>query len=236
MSSIRRSCNGALRLAEARILADVRGSARLTRRRTTCCLRAMRGSWWLRAVGRLVVRLGGWCVEGAIPADVTRAVVIAAPHTSNWDLVLMLAVGFALGVWPSWLGKRELFAPPFGWLMRWLGGIPVERGRRGNLVEQAAARLRAADRLLLVVPPSGTRSRAPHWRSGFYHIARGANVPIVCGFLDYGRRVGGIGPVFAPSADLGADMDRLRAFYRDVRGKYPEHETPVRLSEEDAAA
>jgi len=162
--------------------------------------------------------------------------VIAAPHTSNWDLVLMLAVGFALVVWPSWLGKRELFRPPFGWLMRRLGGVPVDRSRRGNLVEQAAARLRAADRLLLVVPPSGTRSRAPHWRSGFYHIARGADVPIVCAFLDYARKVGGIGPVFVPTHDLGADMDRLRAFYHDVRGKYPDHETPVRLAEEDAAA
>jgi 1-acyl-sn-glycerol-3-phosphate acyltransferase len=190
----------------------------------------------LAVLGKVLLRLAGWRVEGTLPAWADRAVVIAAPHTTNWDLPYMLAVSWALGVRPRWLGKRELFRAPFGWLMRWLGGIPVDRSRRGNLVEEAAAQLRAADRLFLVVPPSGTRSRAPHWKSGFYHIARAARVPIVCAFLDYDRRVGGIGPVFVPSGDLGADMDRLRLFYRDVRGKYPEHETPVRLSEEDAAA
>jgi 1-acyl-sn-glycerol-3-phosphate acyltransferase len=190
----------------------------------------------LAVLGKVLLRLAGWRVEGALPAWADRAVVIAAPHTTNWDLPYMLAVSWVLGVRPRWLGKRELFRTPFGWLMRWLGGIPVDRSRRGNLVEEAAALLRAADRLFLVVPPSGTRSRAPHWKSGFYHIARAARVPIVCAFLDYDRRVGGIGPVFVPSGDLGADMDRLRLFYRDVRGKYPEHETPVRLSEEDAAA
>jgi 1-acyl-sn-glycerol-3-phosphate acyltransferase len=193
----------------------------------------MRG---LAVLGTVLLRLAGWRLEGALPAWASRAVVIAAPHTTNWDLPYMLAVSWVLGVRPRWLGKRELFRAPFGGLMRWLGGIPVDRSRRANLVEQAAARLREADRLFLVVPPSGTRSRAPHWKSGFYHIARAARVPIVCAFLDYERKVGGIGPVFVPSGDLGADMDRLRVFYRDVRGKYPEHETPVRLSEEDAAA
>jgi 1-acyl-sn-glycerol-3-phosphate acyltransferase len=148
----------------------------------------------------------------------------------------MLAVSYVLGVRPSWLAKRELFRPPFGGLMRRLGGIPVDRDRRTNLVEQAAARLREADTLFLVVPPSGTRSRAPHWKSGFYHIARTARVPIVCAFLDYATKTGGVGLVLTPSGDLGRDMDRLRVFYRDVRGKYPENETPIRLVEEDAAA
>jgi 1-acyl-sn-glycerol-3-phosphate acyltransferase len=190
----------------------------------------------LAALGGLVLRLAGWRLHGAIPHDVTRAVVIAAPHTTNWDLLYMLAVSWALGVRPAWLGKRELFWWPLGSVLGWLGGTPIDRSRRGNVVEQAAARLRAAERLFLVVPPSGTRSRAPHWKSGFYHIARTARVPIVCAFLDYERKVGGIGPVFVPSGDIGADMDRLRVFYRDVRGKYPDNETPIRLSEEDAAA
>jgi 1-acyl-sn-glycerol-3-phosphate acyltransferase len=190
----------------------------------------------LAAIGWIFLRLLGWRVEGSLPVGVSRAVVIAAPHTTNWDLPYMLAVSYVLGVRPSWLGKRELFHAPFGGVMRWLGGIPVDRDRRMNLVEQAADRLREADRLFLVIPPSGTRSRAPHWKSGFYHIARTARVPIVCAFLDYATKTGGIGPVFIPSADLGADMDRLRLFYRDVRGKYPDNETPIRLSEEDAAA
>jgi 1-acyl-sn-glycerol-3-phosphate acyltransferase len=190
----------------------------------------------LAALSAVFLRLSGWRVEGKIPAGVTRAVVIAAPHTTNWDLPYMLAVSYVLGVRPSWLGKRELFRRPFGWLMRWLGGIAVDRDRRTNLVEQAAHRLREADRLFLVIPPSGTRSRAAHWRSGFYHIARTADVPILCAFLDYATKTGGLGPTLVPTGDLGADMDRLRLFYRDMRGKYPDNETPVRLSEEDVAA
>jgi 1-acyl-sn-glycerol-3-phosphate acyltransferase len=190
----------------------------------------------LAGLGALFLRLAGWRVQGHIPPWVHQAVVIAAPHTTNWDLPYMLAVSWVLGIRPRWLGKRELFGAPFGWLMRWLGGIPVDRSKRGNLVEEAAKTFRETDGLFLVVPPSGTRSRAPHWKSGFYHIARTARVPVVCSFLDYDRKVGGIGPVFVPSGDMGADMDRLRVFYREIRGKYPEHETPVRLSEEDAAA
>jgi 1-acyl-sn-glycerol-3-phosphate acyltransferase len=190
----------------------------------------------LAALGWIFLRLLGWRVEGSLPAGVRRAVVIAAPHTTNWDLPYMLAVSYVLGVRPSWLGKRELFRAPFGGLMRWLGGIPVDRDRRMNLVEQAAERLRDAEHLFLVIPPSGTRSRAPHWKSGFYHIARTARVPIVCAFLDYATKTGGIGPVFVPSSDLGSDMERLRLFYRDIRGKYPDNETPIRLSEEDVAA
>jgi len=184
-------------------------------------------------LGRLYLRLFGWRVEGSLP-PVDKAVVIAAPHTSNWDLPHMLAVAWVLGVRPSWLGKREIFRFPFGGLMRWLGGLPVDRGVRANLVEQVAQRFAAADRLFLVVPPSGTRSRATHWKSGFFHIARTANVPIVCSFLDYRRKVGGIGPTIAASGVASADMALLRDFYGGVTGKYPALATPVRLVEEDA--
>jgi 1-acyl-sn-glycerol-3-phosphate acyltransferase len=178
----------------------------------------------------------GWRVEGVLPPT-TRAVLIAAPHTSNWDLPFMLAVGWAYGVRPSWLGKRELFRWPFGGVMRWLGGIPVDRRSRQNLVQQAVAVLEKAQALTLVIPPSGTRSRAPYWKSGFYHIARGARVPIVCGFLDYARRVGGIGPVFEPTGDIEADMLVIRDFYAGIAGKYPERAAPVRLKDgEDETA
>lgn len=173
-------------------------------------------------------------MEGRLP-HVPRAVVIAAPHTSNWDLPFMLAVSWVLGVRPAWLGKRELFRWPFGLVMRALGGVPVDRRAPGGMVAQAAERLRAADRLLLVVPPSGTRSRAPHWKSGFYHIARAAGVPILCTFLDYRRRVGGIGPAVIPTGDVGADMATIRAFYAPIQGLRPALTTPVRLAEEDAA-
>jgi len=186
-----------------------------------------------RLIGRLCLRAVGWRVEGALPAC-RHAVVIAAPHTSNWDLPLMLAVSWALGARPSWLGKRELFRGPFGWVLRRLGGVPVDRSARRGLVGEAVARFAEAADLFLVIPPSGTRSRAPHWKSGFYQVARGAGVPIACAYLDYRRRVGGIGLVLAPSGSVRADMDRIRAFYAPMEGKYPAQATPVRLLEEDA--
>jgi 1-acyl-sn-glycerol-3-phosphate acyltransferase len=180
----------------------------------------------------MYLRLSGWRVEGRFP-DAAKTVVIAAPHTSNWDMPLMLAIAWVLDIRPAWLGKQELFRRPFGGVMRWLGGVPVDRTVRQNLVQQAVERFDAVERLHLVIPPSGTRSRATHWRSGFYHIARGAGVPIVCAFLDYRRRVGGIGPVLRAFGDIADDMARMRGFYAGITGKFPERTTPVRLLEED---
>jgi 1-acyl-sn-glycerol-3-phosphate acyltransferase len=185
-------------------------------------------------LGRLWLKLFGWRVEGRLPEG-GKAVVIAAPHTSNWDLPFMLAVSYVLGVRPAWLGKRELFRAPFGSFMRWLGGIAVDRGARSNLVQQAVEQFRDARRLFLVIPPSGTRKRATHWKSGFYHVARGAEVPILCTFLDYRRKIGGICAILVPSGDVAADMDVIRGCYAGVTGMYPALTTPVRLLEEEAA-
>ncbi len=185
-----------------------------------------------RAIGALYLRLFGWRVEGQFPA-LPQAVLIAAPHTSNWDLPFMLACAYVLDIRPMWLGKQQLFRWPFGGLMRWFGGLPVNRSQRDDVVRQAVERFAATPSLLLVVPPAGTRSMAPHWKSGFYHIANGAGVPIVCTFLDYRNRVGGIGPTVIPTGDLRSDMDLIRAFYDGVTGKFPEQTTPVRLREED---
>jgi 1-acyl-sn-glycerol-3-phosphate acyltransferase len=176
----------------------------------------------------------GWRVEGSLPAG-TKAIAIAAPHTSNWDLPFMLAVSYVLGVKPSWLGKRQLFRNPFGWLMRRLGGIPVDRDRRTNLVQQVVDYFGTVDQLFLVIPPSATRKRSTHWKSGFYHIARGGAVPIICTFLDYRRKVGGVGPTIVPSGDVRADMRVIREFYAPITGKYPALTTPVCLLEEDDA-
>lgn len=188
-----------------------------------------------RTLSRLFLRLYGWKVEGTLPPSV-KGVAIAAPHTTNWDMPFMLAVSFQLGVRPSWLGKRELFRWPFGGFMRWLGGLPVDRGARSNLVAQVVERFEEVDRLFLVIPPSGTRRRATHWKSGFYHVARGAGVPILCTFLDYRRKVGGIGPILMPTGDVRADMEVIRAFYSGVTGLYPQNTTPPYLPEEDVTA
>jgi 1-acyl-sn-glycerol-3-phosphate acyltransferase len=188
-----------------------------------------------RALAHAFLRLSGWSLDGELPTA-RGYVLIAAPHTTNWDLLYFLACAWAFGISPSWMGKRTLFRGPLGPVMRRLGGIPVERARQGGLVVQMALAFAGRPDLVLTVPPEGTRSRAPFWKSGFYQIARAAKVPIVMGYLDYERRRGGLGPALVPGEDLRADMDGIRAFYADKRGKHPEQFGDVRLREETIGA
>ena len=187
------------------------------------------------SVGKLLARaflsITGWRPEGARP-QVPSFVLIAAPHTSNWDLAYLLALATLFEIRISWMAKHTLFRPPMGWLMRRLGGIPVVRHRSDNLVAAMARQFEVSESLALVVPAEGTRSLTPHWKSGFYQIARRANVPIVLGYLDYPRRRGGFGPALLPSGDARADMDEIRAFYADKTGRYPQQFGPVRLKDE----
>jgi 1-acyl-sn-glycerol-3-phosphate acyltransferase len=184
-----------------------------------------------RALASLFLRATGWQPEGKRPAS-RRYVLIAAPHTSNWDLAYLLALGAMYDVSISWMGKDSLFRGPSGSVLRALGGIPVDRTHRGNLVRQMAELFETRDRVALAVPAEGTRAYAPHWRSGFYHIARMANVPVVLGYLDYQRKRGGFGPELVLTGDVAQDMDEIRAFYSDKVGRYPERFGPVRLKEE----
>lgn len=192
-------------------------------------------SVWTRGAARLVLRATGWETEGERPAP-ARFVLIAAPHTSNWDLLFLLALAERYGIRVSWMGKHSLFRGPMGPVMRALGGIAVRRHERRNMVEAMADEFAARERLCLVVPAEGTRGRTEYWKSGFYHIARAAGVPIVMGYLDYARRRGGFGPALLPSGDVAADMDHIRAFYSDKTGRYPDRFGPVRLREEPAPA
>jgi 1-acyl-sn-glycerol-3-phosphate acyltransferase len=166
-----------------------------------------------------LLKLGGWRMEGSLP-DVPKFVMIAAPHTSNWDLPVMLCLGFAFRTKLFWMGKDTLFRWPFGAIMRWLGGISIDRTRSHNLVAQSAELFRKEEGLVMVVPPEGTRQKVRYWKTGFYRIAESANVPIVLGFIDYRRKVGGIGPVVTPTGDIEADMETIRAFYAKITGKY----------------
>lgn len=184
-----------------------------------------------RFFGWIYFRVSGWRPEGG-PPPYDKCVIIAAPHTSNWDLVNMLYLTWALRVDVKWLGKKSIFKFPFGWWMRHLGGIAIDRSRRANVVSQAAELIQSSDKMRLVVPPEGTRGVAEFWKSGFYHIAREANVPIVLGYLDYSRKRGGYGKVVFPSGDVAADMAQIRAFYRAEMAKFPELFTVPRLREE----
>jgi len=176
----------------------------------------------LRWLSVVFLRLTGWQVVGKLPADAAKSVLIAAPHTSNWDLPYTLMVAFALRLNVYWMGKTSLFKPPFRGLMMWLGGIPVDRGQSNNLVAaSSAAIIQAAGPLQLIVPPEGTRSGTRYWKTGFYYIAAGAGVPIVMAYLDYDKKIGGLGPVFQTTGDIAADMLAIKAFYAGVKGKNP---------------
>jgi 1-acyl-sn-glycerol-3-phosphate acyltransferase len=193
--------------------------------------RARRSGVWDHvrcALGRAWLALGGWCIEGEVP-DERKFVAIAAPHTSYWDFPHMMAFGFATGQHISFLMKASLFRGPAGALFRALGGIPVDRSTSRGLVEAVTRSLDKADELILVIAPEGTRRRGEYWKSGFYHAARGAGVPIAMGFLDYGRRAVGYGPLLWPSGDIESDVLALQAFYADKRGRHPEQQTPPSL-------
>ncbi|MBP9085398.1 MAG: lysophospholipid acyltransferase family protein [Kofleriaceae bacterium] len=180
------------------------------------------GDTWLKAFG--------WKVEGGVP-DVRKAVVIAAPHTSNWDLPFTLAVTWKLGFPMSWLGKHTLFTGAKGKFFRAVGGIPVNRGRRSDAVANAVDVIDDHEDLFLIVAPEGTRSKSVRWKTGFYHMAVGAKVPIVLGFLDYKKRRGGLGTLFWPTGDIDADMKQIRAFYANIEGKHPERMSATTLGD-----
>ncbi len=174
----------------------------------------------LRALSLAFLKLNGWRIEGALPATSRKAVLIAAPHTSNWDLPYTLMCAFALRLHIRWMGKASIFRFPFGALMRWLGGIPVDRSKANNLVAASAEAIRSAQGpLQLVVPPEGTRGRTRHWKTGFYFIAQQAGVPIVLAFMDYERKVAGLGPEFVPTGDVERDMAEIKRFYAGVKGR-----------------
>ena len=184
-------------------------------------------------IARISLALGRYRIVGTPPSEPV-SVLVAAPHTSNWDFPLMLFMAWRSGLSPRWLGKKEMFAGPLGFFFRALGGVSVDRGAPGALVADLVARARSEASLVLVIPAEGTRKKSEYWKSGFYRIASEAEIPIALSFVDNATRTGGFGPVFRPSGDVSADMDIIRAFYADKGGVKPENKTPPRLREEDA--
>jgi len=179
-------------------------------------LRQRRG-WFWRALGTAYLRLAGWRVEGAFP-EATKLVTIVAPHTSNWDFPLGVAVVFAMELRVSWLGKHSLFNTPLSGFFRWLGGIPVDRRASHGVVGDCVKAFAAAPALFLALAPEGTRKGASRWRSGFHAIAVEAGVPIFPVAFDYRDHRVRLLPLFHPSGDLAQDLPRLQAQFHDVRG------------------
>jgi len=179
-----------------------------------------RGNAFSRALGYAGLALGRWRIEGEFP-DRAKLVVIVAPHTSNWDFIVGISAVFALGLYARFLGKHTLFRPPLGFLMRWFGGVPVVREAPQGLVPQAVEAIEKAERIFLAITPAGTRSSTKPWKSGFYHIAHAARVPILPIAFDGAHRAIRLFPAFDTSGDYDADLPKLLALYAGVRGIKP---------------
>jgi 1-acyl-sn-glycerol-3-phosphate acyltransferase len=178
----------------------------------------------MRYIARVFLWLSGWTIVDRLPGGiraVRRCVLIAAPHTSNWDYPYALSVFYALGVPVRFLAKESLFRPPLGWLMRASGGIAVNRAQRNNLVDSMIALFQRREHLILMIPVEGTRSYVKEWRSGFYHVAQGAKVPIVLGFLDYKKKEAGFHALFYPTGEYATDVQELQKIYRQFTPKHP---------------
>jgi len=185
--------------------------------------------YWL---AKFLFRISGWRAEGKLP-DIPKYVVILT-HTSNWDLILgmtfwsIVSHGFFKAKL-SWLGKKEAFRGPGGAFFKWIGGIPIDRGARHRAVEQVIQAFRSREKLVVAIAPEGTREKATRWKTGFYYIAQGAQVPIVFGFIDYKRRAAGIGPAITPSGDIQADMEIIRDFYSNVQARHPDRVGDIQI-------
>lgn len=175
-------------------------------------------------IGRLVLGFVGWGIQGELP-NLKKVVIIVAPHTSNWDFVIGMAAKMVVGVKANWLGKDAIFVGPAAAIFKSWGGIPVERSNAHDMVGHVVNEFRQRDKMWLGLSPEGTRTHVPQWKSGFWHIAKAAEVPIQAVAFDYASRRLVIGKVFTPGDDLQADMDEIRAHFADIgNGKIPENE------------
>ncbi len=176
----------------------------------------------MKLLARFFYWLLGWKISGQIP-NLNKFVVIVAPHTSAWDLPLAMLAKFILGVDFSFFAKAEVFKPPFGFIFKALGGLPVDRSSSHNLVDQAVKTFTEREHFILALSPEGTRKYVAKWKTGFYYIALNAKVPIVLSYLDYKNKIAGIGPVFYPTGDVEKNIEEIKKFYRPIQGRHPEN-------------
>jgi 1-acyl-sn-glycerol-3-phosphate acyltransferase len=174
----------------------------------------------LRALIMWLYRRHGWKAIGEIP-EPRRFIIIAAPHTSNWDFVYFIGLTQTLGITPHFMGKTALFRWPMRNFMLDMGGVPVDRKSGGNYVQAMIDEFAKRDEFMLTIAPEGTRGSVRKWKTGFYHIAMGANVPLVVGMMDYGKNTGGLGPAIWPTGDYEADMVKVAKAYASVTPKHP---------------
>lgn len=193
---------------------------------------APRCNWFAQWLGRSIIKVAGWKVAGGVPQSKSM-IIIAAPHTSNWDLFFLMGAAYTFHLQIHFLIKNSLFVPVVGSILSFLGGIPVDRSGTHNLVANLVTRINASDGLSLVIPPAGTRKYTDYWKSGFYRIALEANIPIVCGYLDYAEKEAGLGLSFYLSGNMTEDMDRIREFYAPKTGRFPDKISRILFREEE---
>lgn len=171
----------------------------------------------LRGISIFILRVIGWKTRGTELAH-QRFVLIGAPHTSNWDFPLMLMVVLKLKLRVFWMGKHTLFPFPFGGLMKWLGGVPINRSSSHNVVRETVRQFKDHEELVVLIPPEGTRSKVKEWKTGFYHIANMAKVPILMGYVDAEKKEAGFADFFHPTGDIDKDLEEIRNFYKPISG------------------
>ena len=176
-----------------------------------------------------ILKTLGWEIHADLP-DIKKYVAIAAPHTSNWDFPLGILTAKAINLKVHWMGKHTLFRWPYGWFFRLIGGTPVQRDGGQNYIEQMSDLFEHSEQLILALAPEGTRGETDHWKTGFYYIARAANVPILMAYMDFGNKQAGTGKLFYPGEDIEADFAQIRQFYAGKRGKNPENASLIQVS------
>lgn len=169
-----------------------------------------------------IFRMFGWKIAQNRPENIDKAVVVMGPHTSNWDFIIGRMAFAQYGVKGKYLIKSELFFPPLGWFLKSIGGVPVYRSSKSNMTEQAVKHFKNNDTMYMVFTPEGTRSYNPNWKRGFYYIAKNANVPILLGFIDYEKKIGGFHGEFHPTDDVNADIKEIKKILSQYKGRFPE--------------
>jgi 1-acyl-sn-glycerol-3-phosphate acyltransferase len=177
----------------------------------------------MKKIVRFIFWIIGWKIDERAPEGIKKCVIVVGPHTSNWDFVLGKMAFITYGVKGRFLIKKELFFPPLGWILKAMGGVPVDRKQRNNLTETAVKFFNENETMYLVFTPEGTRSYNPNWKKGFYYIAQKANVPIYICYMDYERKIGGFHSIFYPTGNINEDIKYIKDILREYKGKFPEN-------------
>jgi 1-acyl-sn-glycerol-3-phosphate acyltransferase len=175
----------------------------------------------LKTISKILLWLFGWKLKPGAPSHVKKCVIIQAPHTSNWDFIIGRLAGWVYGINPKIFIKQELFFFPLGWMLKKLGGMPIDRNSRKNIVEEIAYEMVVNEEIMVLLTPEGTRKYNPNWKRGFYYIAKAAQVPVYPVYICYEKKEIGFADPFPLSNNVEQDIEKLKQFYRQFKGKNP---------------